>query len=41
MIDTSIIHIEEIEKKKIIQCNGYGNCRMIFTRSEHLARHER
>ncbi|KAG1454214.1 hypothetical protein G6F56_007379 [Rhizopus delemar] len=23
------------------RCTGYGNCNMVFTRSEHLARHER
>lgn len=26
---------------KIFQCSGYGDCRMTFTRSEHLARHIR
>ncbi|KAK9471752.1 uncharacterized protein V1510DRAFT_419531 [Dipodascopsis tothii] len=26
---------------KIFQCSGYGNCKMTFTRSEHLARHIR
>ncbi|KAI9257579.1 hypothetical protein EDC94DRAFT_586454 [Helicostylum pulchrum] len=29
------------DEKKTFHCKGYGNCRMIFTRSEHLARHER
>ncbi|KAI8884485.1 hypothetical protein K501DRAFT_182230 [Backusella circina FSU 941] len=26
---------------KLFQCKGFGNCNMVFTRSEHLARHER
>lgn len=26
---------------KLFRCTGYGNCDMVFTRSEHLARHER
>ncbi|GAA5800955.1 hypothetical protein EDC94DRAFT_586929 [Helicostylum pulchrum] len=26
---------------KLFHCTGYGNCDMVFTRSEHLARHER
>ncbi|KAI9249648.1 hypothetical protein BY458DRAFT_525441 [Sporodiniella umbellata] len=26
---------------KQFRCTGYGNCHMVFTRSEHLARHER
>jgi uncharacterized Zn-finger protein len=26
---------------KLFKCTGYGNCDMVFTRSEHLARHER
>ncbi|KAI8881377.1 hypothetical protein K501DRAFT_189002 [Backusella circina FSU 941] len=28
-------------KSKIFQCTGFGDCRMVFTRSEHLARHTR
>ncbi|KAG2206851.1 hypothetical protein INT47_007608 [Mucor saturninus] len=28
-------------EKKSFQCKGYGHCRMRFSRSEHLARHER
>ncbi|KAG2196740.1 hypothetical protein INT46_004658 [Mucor plumbeus] len=28
-------------KQKLFQCTGYNNCNMIFTRSEHLARHTR
>ncbi|KAI8374221.1 uncharacterized protein BYT42DRAFT_499248 [Radiomyces spectabilis] len=28
-------------KAKVFQCQGYGDCRMVFTRSEHLARHMR
>ncbi|KAJ7016261.1 hypothetical protein C8F04DRAFT_557463 [Mycena alexandri] len=24
---------------KTFQCRGYGECRMVFSRSEHLARH--
>ncbi|CEI86311.1 Putative Cys2His2 zinc finger developmental/cell cycle regulator, other [Rhizopus microsporus] len=26
---------------KQFRCTGYGDCNMVFTRSEHLARHER
>ena len=25
----------------VFQCCGFGDCRMVFTRSEHLARHVR
>lgn len=25
----------------VFQCQGFGNCNMTFTRSEHLARHIR
>lgn len=28
-------------KPKVFQCTGYGDCSMVFTRSEHLARHMR
>ncbi|KAK4511139.1 uncharacterized protein ATC70_012351 [Mucor velutinosus] len=28
-------------KQKLFQCTGYDNCNMVFTRSEHLARHTR
>ncbi|CEP15658.1 hypothetical protein [Parasitella parasitica] len=28
-------------KQKVFQCTGYDNCNMVFTRSEHLARHTR
>lgn len=28
-------------KTKVFQCTGYGDCSMVFTRSEHLARHMR
>lgn len=28
-------------KPKLFQCTGYGDCNMVFTRSEHLARHSR
>ncbi|KAI8373841.1 hypothetical protein BD560DRAFT_393753 [Blakeslea trispora] len=28
-------------KPKLFQCTGYGDCNMVFTRSEHLARHAR
>ncbi|GAN00910.1 hypothetical protein MAM1_0003d00336 [Mucor ambiguus] len=28
-------------RPKLFQCKGYGDCNMIFTRSEHLARHAR
>ncbi|ORZ16419.1 hypothetical protein BCR42DRAFT_414999 [Absidia repens] len=34
-----------IQKKqrstKLFQCTGYGDCKMVFTRGEHLARHVR
>ncbi|ORZ22506.1 hypothetical protein BCR42DRAFT_406327 [Absidia repens] len=26
---------------KVFQCSGYGDCKMVFTRGEHLARHKR
>ncbi|ORZ09289.1 hypothetical protein BCR42DRAFT_424121 [Absidia repens] len=26
---------------KLFQCTGFGDCKMVFTRSEHLARHAR
>lgn len=32
---------EEADGKKMFQCKGFGNCRMSFSRSEHLARHIR
>ncbi|KAI9273640.1 hypothetical protein BY458DRAFT_508457, partial [Sporodiniella umbellata] len=28
-------------KPKLFHCTGYGECNMVFTRSEHLARHTR
>lgn len=28
-------------KPRLFQCTGYGDCHMVFTRSEHLARHAR
>lgn len=28
-------------KQKLFQCTGFGDCKMVFTRSEHLARHAR
>ncbi|GAA5806262.1 hypothetical protein EDC94DRAFT_283388 [Helicostylum pulchrum] len=28
-------------KPKLFQCTGFGTCQMVFTRSEHLARHTR
>ncbi|KAG0734257.1 hypothetical protein G6F57_007296 [Rhizopus arrhizus] len=28
-------------KPKLFRCTGYGDCNMVFTRSEHLARHTR
>ncbi|KAI9472244.1 MAG: hypothetical protein EXX96DRAFT_583369, partial [Benjaminiella poitrasii] len=28
-------------KPKLFQCTGFGDCHMVFTRSEHLARHTR
>ncbi|KAI8983450.1 hypothetical protein BDB01DRAFT_790804 [Pilobolus umbonatus] len=33
--------IKKTSKSKLFQCSGFGNCQMIFTRSEHLARHIR
>ncbi|KAI8884246.1 hypothetical protein K501DRAFT_248239 [Backusella circina FSU 941] len=30
-----------IPKPKLFQCTGFGDCQMVFTRSEHLARHTR
>ncbi|EIE80151.1 hypothetical protein G6F46_006749 [Rhizopus delemar] len=29
------------KEPKLFQCTGYGDCKMVFTRSEHLARHTR
>ncbi|KAI8081805.1 uncharacterized protein B0P05DRAFT_538121, partial [Gilbertella persicaria] len=29
------------KSNKLFQCTGYGDCNMVFTRSEHLARHAR
>lgn len=26
---------------KLFRCTGFGDCDMVFTRSEHLARHAR
>lgn len=26
---------------KVFRCTGFGDCNMVFTRSEHLARHAR
>ena len=26
---------------KLFRCTGFGDCNMVFTRSEHLARHAR
>ncbi|KAF9927556.1 hypothetical protein FBU30_003063 [Linnemannia zychae] len=31
----------KVHKGKLFQCTGFGDCRMVFTRSEHLARHAR
>ncbi|KAI9271015.1 hypothetical protein EDC94DRAFT_596849 [Helicostylum pulchrum] len=28
-------------RPKVFQCTGFGDCKMVFTRSEHLARHSR
>ncbi|KAI8886766.1 hypothetical protein K501DRAFT_331055 [Backusella circina FSU 941] len=28
-------------KPKVFRCTGFGDCSMVFTRSEHLARHSR
>ncbi|KAI8372011.1 hypothetical protein EDC96DRAFT_501270 [Choanephora cucurbitarum] len=28
-------------RPKVFRCTGYGDCQMVFTRSEHLARHTR
>ncbi|KAG0273110.1 hypothetical protein BGZ95_011060 [Linnemannia exigua] len=34
-------HDPKAHKGKLFQCTGFGDCRMVFTRSEHLARHAR
>ncbi|KAF9383354.1 hypothetical protein BGX21_001587, partial [Mortierella sp. AD011] len=34
-------HVSKTHKGKVFQCTGFGDCRMVFTRSEHLARHAR
>ncbi|GJJ72975.1 C2H2 transcription facotor [Entomortierella parvispora] len=34
-------HHDKTPKGKLFQCTGFGDCRMVFTRSEHLARHAR
>ncbi|KAF8985603.1 hypothetical protein BGZ46_003298 [Entomortierella lignicola] len=34
-------HASKTHKGKVFQCTGFGDCRMVFTRSEHLARHAR
>ncbi|KAF9435349.1 hypothetical protein BGZ76_006457 [Entomortierella beljakovae] len=39
--DSDLGHISKSHKGKIFQCTGFGDCRMVFTRSEHLARHAR
>ncbi|KAI7848146.1 hypothetical protein BDC45DRAFT_524139 [Circinella umbellata] len=31
----------ESSRPKLFQCKGFGDCHMVFTRSEHLARHTR
>ncbi|KAF9988360.1 hypothetical protein BGZ65_006809 [Modicella reniformis] len=33
--------VPKASKGKLFQCTGFGDCRMVFTRSEHLARHAR
>ncbi|KAF9213634.1 hypothetical protein BGZ59_005039 [Podila verticillata] len=38
---TSISSSSAKAKGKLFQCTGFGDCRMVFTRSEHLARHAR
>ncbi|KAI9317137.1 hypothetical protein BX666DRAFT_149033 [Dichotomocladium elegans] len=38
---TTTSSTERSSKRKIFQCKGFGNCSMVFTRSEHLARHTR
>ncbi|KAG0371888.1 hypothetical protein BGX24_001041 [Mortierella sp. AD032] len=35
------LHDPKAHKGKLFQCTGFGDCRMVFTRSEHLARHAR
>ncbi|KAF9359858.1 hypothetical protein BGX26_011235 [Mortierella sp. AD094] len=34
-------YVSKTHKGKVFQCTGFGDCRMVFTRSEHLARHAR
>ena len=34
-------HNSESSRPKLFQCKGFGDCHMVFTRSEHLARHTR
>lgn len=31
----------QVSCSTVFQCSGFGDCRMVFTRSEHLARHVR
>ncbi|KAI8097887.1 uncharacterized protein B0P05DRAFT_522501 [Gilbertella persicaria] len=38
---THILKKVRSTRPKVFQCTGYGDCRMVFTRSEHLARHTR
>ncbi|ORX45474.1 hypothetical protein DM01DRAFT_1410950 [Hesseltinella vesiculosa] len=33
--------IHRSSEPKLFRCTGFGNCNMVFTRSEHLARHAR
>ncbi|KAF9897027.1 hypothetical protein BX616_006319, partial [Lobosporangium transversale] len=39
--DTNDVQPTKTHKGKVFQCTGFGDCRMVFTRSEHLARHAR
>ncbi|KAI9474326.1 hypothetical protein BDB00DRAFT_860632 [Zychaea mexicana] len=34
-------HSSSESRPKLFQCTGFGDCHMVFTRSEHLARHTR
>ncbi|KAF9107345.1 hypothetical protein BGX29_006553 [Mortierella sp. GBA35] len=40
-IDAQDTQDPKAHKGKLFQCTGFGDCRMVFTRSEHLARHAR
>ncbi|KAI8991500.1 hypothetical protein BDF20DRAFT_831534 [Mycotypha africana] len=39
--DKKSMSSQRASKSKVFQCTGFGDCKMVFTRSEHLARHMR